>query len=97
MARAAEAAKAIHGAKVRKPRVTVPAVEDMDDETFIKHLELRHPEDLKLKFPKPKDGSPRRLDTRIAFEALHGYRHRVRDDFDHEHRPPIERPKAKEY
>ena len=94
---AGEVIKAVAERRGADGKVRVPAVEDMDDETFIRHMELRHPEDLEVKFPKDGD-RPRTLLTRIAFESLHALRHRVGErDFDHEHKEPAKREKAKDY
>lgn len=95
---AGEVIKAVAQRRGADGMVRVPAIEDMEDETFLKHLELRHPEDLEVKFPPKEDGSPRTIPTRIAFEALHALRHRNGErGFDHEHREPAKREKAKDY
>lgn len=64
---------------------TVPASDDMDDETFRKHLELRHlPEgdyaDL-VRFSPGKHFS----DGRSTHEVYHDYLHRTFDYDGHEH------------
>jgi hypothetical protein len=101
MTKAIEAARAISAApKKARPvdRTLVPAVEDMTDEIFLRHLERRHPEDLEVKFPANADGSPRTLATRIAFEALHALRHRTDPErFDHDHKEPIQRERETSY
>jgi hypothetical protein len=66
--------------------VEIPAVESMSDETFIKHLEKRHSEDVSIKFPRRPGEADRHMDTRTMFESLHALRHRQEDqDLDHEH------------
>jgi hypothetical protein len=66
------------------PFVQVPAVSDMDDETFIKHLEKRHGESLALKFTEEPDraakGLPRRLQSRKEWESYHTYLHQLYDN-----------------
>jgi hypothetical protein len=56
----------------------VPLVEQMDDETFIRHLEKRHGQDLAMEFkPLPgQEGQPRRMLTRLAHETYHALLHR---------------------
>jgi hypothetical protein len=87
-ATASKAIKAIARASHPDDPVSVPAIDDMDDETFIKHMELRHPDWLELKFPGP---APRSMGlNRLAFEALHTVKHRIAEQdgytFDHTHR-----------
>lgn len=97
----AKAIARVHSAPRPGEKVQVPAVEDMTDETFLRHLELRHPEDLEVRFPANEDGSPRTLPTRLAFEALHAVRHRLgRGDgaeFDHDHKEPEQRERPTQY
>lgn len=82
-AQARKAIEKIHASTV-PPKVKVPAVEQMPTEHFIRHLETRHPEDLKMEF-KPLPGEAvRTMSARIAFEALHALRHR-NGEFDHVH------------
>lgn len=95
---AGEVINAIAQRRGKDGLVRVPAVDDMTDETFLRHLELRHPEDLEIRFPPNEDGSPRVLPTRIAFEALHALRHRMGErDFDHDHKEPVRRERAKDF
>jgi hypothetical protein len=73
----------------------VPLVEQMSDETFIRHLEARHSGDLAMEFkPMPgREGEPRRLLTRIAHETYHDLLHRRASDagatLDHHHDYPL--------
>lgn len=98
-------AKAMKAVALRQPAprelVTVPATKDMTDEIFLRHLELRHPEDLEVTFPPNEDGSDRTIPTRLAFEALHSVRHRLgRPDgtpFDHDHKEPEQRERPQDY
>lgn len=82
--------------KARRDQPTrVPPIEQMDDETFIRHLELRHRPDLAMEFkPEPgREGQPRRLMTRIAHEAYHAVLHRRAEEsgeaLDHFHDYPL--------
>jgi hypothetical protein len=66
-----------------KPMVQVPSAEDLDDETFIKHLELRHGESLALKFTDEPDrkrrGLSRRLRNRSTWITYHRKLHELYD------------------
>lgn len=78
--------------RARVVTTRVPFVEQMDDETFIRHLEARHGQDLAMEFkPLPgKEGEPRRLLTRIAHEAYHHILHnREGVEHDHHHDYPL--------
>lgn len=57
--------------------VRIPPIEQMDDETFIRHLEKRHGEDLSMEFKAlpGREKQPRQLLTRIAHEAYHALLH----------------------
>lgn len=91
-----QAMKAIAAAPPKK--ILVPAVPDMDDETFIRHLELRHPEDLEMTFTVRPGETRRVMETRLAFEALHALRHRDRErTFDHDHKEPIQHERDTQY
>lgn len=77
--------------------VTVPSVEDMDDETFIKHFELRHGENLAHRFlnepDRVKKGLPRRLNDPEVWKTYHEKMHEIYNGrefgpFNHEHREP---------
>jgi hypothetical protein len=77
--------------------VRVPPVQQMDDETFIRHLEKRHGQDLAMEFKElpGREGEPRRLLTRIAHETyhalLHSWAEEGKDDreVDHFHDYPL--------
>jgi hypothetical protein len=56
--------------------IEVPAVADMDDEIFSRHLHKRHRRDVLVKLADMR--------VRRTYEALHRYRHR-HGSFDHEH------------
>lgn len=98
-ATASKAIKAIHAAPRSGDPIRVPAVEDMDDDTFIKHMELRHPDWLEVKFtgPAPRSMGPNRL----AFEAMHEVKHRMTEadgyTFDHVHKEPETHAKPQNY
>lgn len=74
-------------------RVRVPALQNMPEEHIIRHLELRHPEDLRMKF-KPLPGrSERRLEARSAWITYHDTLHRLALNGgyeDHYHALPAE-------
>lgn len=66
-----------------QPMVRVPASEDMDDETFIKHLEFRHGEALALRFVEEPDrkrkGLGRRLHNPETWAIYHRKLHELYD------------------
>lgn len=66
----------------------VPKVEQMHDDALCSHLEMRHPEaltDPNLFKPEPqREGQPRRLMARIAWEAFHKVLH-DNGEYEHEH------------
>lgn len=96
---ASKAIRQIHAAPKPGDPIRVPAVADMDDETFIKHMEFRHPTWLEVKFTgrAPRTMGPNRL----AFEALHDVKHRMAADeghtFDHVHKEPETHAKPQNY
>lgn len=65
----------------------IPSVDDMDDETLMKHLELRHEDDLRLTF-KPEPGrTERRLAAPGLWRTYHNTMHRLYSNkYDHRHR-----------
>jgi antitoxin component of MazEF toxin-antitoxin module len=64
------------------PPVRVPPVSVMVDETLIKHLELRHGNDLTLQL----SASPRGLAAPVEWRTYHETMHRLNPaDYDHEH------------
>jgi hypothetical protein len=68
-----------------KEVVCVPLAEDMDDETFIKHLELRHPKDVKM---EGTSISRRAMSSWIgAYRAFHDRLHQIATpgQYDHYH------------
>lgn len=68
--------------------VLVPAVADMDDETFIRHLEKRHPDMLRMTFKVEPGRNSRRMMARSTWEAFHTYVHQ-HGEFDHIHKPAV--------
>lgn len=78
------------------PFVMVPNVADMSDEILIKHMEMRHDEDIKAPFrnepDRVKKGLPPRLrDTGPEWRTYHDYMHRLYDGrengpYNHEHK-----------
>lgn len=67
--------------------VLVPAIEQLSDEHFMRHLELRHSGDLAFTFTTRPGQEERTMDTRLAFESLHALRHRQEGhEHDHEHK-----------
>jgi hypothetical protein len=77
--------------------VRVPPVEQMDDETFIRHLEKRHGDKIAMEFKvlPGEEGRPRRMLTRIAHETYHALLHswaeedREGHEVDHFHDYPL--------
>lgn len=68
-----------------KEVVCVPLAEDMDDETFIKHLELRHPKDVHLEVSTM---SRRAMSAWIGtYRAFHDRLHSIAapGQYDHYH------------
>lgn len=68
-----------------KPIVEVPSAEDMDDETFLLHLEKRHAEECRMeKTPVHRHAIEAWLPSYRAFhERLHGLA--TPGQYDHEH------------
>ena len=67
-------------------RVIVPPIEEMDDETFLRHIDARHAHETKTeralhKFPHIAAAWVN------GYRAYHSYLHRVKGDdaYDHEH------------
>lgn len=68
-----------------KEVVSVPMTEDMDDETFIKHLELRHPKDVQM---ETSSMSRRAMSAWIGtYRAFHDRLHSIAapGQYDHIH------------
>jgi len=68
----------------------VPHTEDMDDETFIKHLQARHSEDLAMDFRSlpGRESEPRRLNNPTTWRIYHGILHdweRWSEGQEHDH------------
>lgn len=57
--------------------VHIPSVEDMDDETLMKHLELRHEDDLKMSFEAEPDRTERRMHAPKEWRTYHDAVHRL--------------------
>lgn len=55
----------------------IKPVSEMDDETFMKHLELRHADQLKMRFTLEPGRAARRMRARPAWEAFHETIHRL--------------------
>lgn len=75
-------------------RVRAPALQDMEDEHIIRHLELRHPEDLKMEFKAFPGKDGRRLEAREAWITYHDTLHRLDVDgkyAGHTHKEPWEK------
>ena len=67
----------------------VKPIEQVSDENFMKHLELRHPGDLKMEFKVEPGRDHRRMHCRSAWEAFHEAIHRISaDPYDHFHAEP---------
>lgn len=65
---------------------TVPAVGDMDDETFMRHMEHRHAGDLAMSFEREPDRAARRLRAPVEWRTYHETLHRMRPEgYEHEH------------
>lgn len=68
--------------------VTVPDVADMEDETFIKHLEFRHPEVKRagMTFTAEPGSDERSMREPGAWRGLHQANHRMYPQrYNHEH------------
>lgn len=57
-------------------KVRVTPVGAMDDETFMKHLELRHSNDLRMRFTPEPDRNERRLHASPEWRTFHTTMHR---------------------
>lgn len=74
--------------------VRVPALQDMSDEHIIRHLELRHSEDLRMEFRELPGRNGRRLEARQEWITYHDTLHRldVAGKYsDHHHKQPWEK------
>lgn len=72
--------------KIKAPGevVSVPKIEEMDDETFLKHLELRHAEEYKIQGEMHRHAIDKWVNMyRIFHERLH--RIAMPGQHDHEH------------
>ena len=65
--------KDMRGGKLKRIQPTA----NMDDETFMKHLELRHGHELKMKFTVEPGRTERRMRARKEWEAFHETIHRI--------------------
>jgi len=73
-------------------RKRIPLVQQMDDETFMKHMENRHAEALKMEFTIEPDRTERRLHSPKEWRAYHDTLHRIQiygDYNDHYHEERI--------
>jgi hypothetical protein len=78
--------------------IEIPGVQDMDDETLIKHMELRHNEDVAMNFTEEPErkakGLSRRLRGGVVWRTFHNYLHQLYDGrevdgepfFNHQHK-----------
>lgn len=66
--------------------LTIPTVSGMQDETLMKHLELRHASDLRMSFKVEPDRTERRLAAPQEWRTYHDTLHRLSPNgYDHEH------------
>lgn len=66
--------------------VRVPPVAAMDDETVMKHLELRHGGDLAMEFLPEPDRTERRMHAPTEWRTYHQQLHSLHvNDYDHLH------------
>lgn len=66
--------------------VRVPPAEDMSDQILIKHLELRHGDDLKQKFTTEPGQTEPRLNAPREWRTYHNAMHRLYPrKYDHYH------------
>lgn len=66
--------------------VRVPPVSVMGDETLMKHLELRHDNDLRMEFKPEPDREERRLHAPREWRTYHDKVHELHPNtYDHEH------------
>jgi hypothetical protein len=66
--------------------VHIPPVTVMDDETLMKHLELRHEDGLLMRFLPEPDRAERRMKSPKEWRTYHETMHRISDTpYDHEH------------
>lgn len=66
--------------------VTIPSVSEMDDETLMKHLELRHEDDLAMSFKPEPDREERRLHAPKEWRTYHDAMHRLYPrKYEHKH------------
>lgn len=83
---------------VGKKTYKVPPLQSMSDEHIMKHLELRHPDDLSIEFSVLPGENGRRLMARSTWIAYHDMLHRLdlngKYD-DHYHRQYVGEPPPK--
>ena len=67
--------------------VMVVSVDDMDDETLIRHLESRHADDLRMSFQPDPDTGKRTLAAPKEWRTYHQSMHRLYPrKYEHRHR-----------
>lgn len=68
-------------------QIRVPDITVMDDETVMLHLELRHANELLVKFLPEPDRTERRLTAPKDWRTFHDAQHRLAesDAYDHSH------------
>jgi len=80
--------KAIEGTSMAD--VVVTPVDEMDDETLMKHLENRHKDDLRLKFQAAPDENARTLAASDLWRTYHQTMHRLYPrKYEHTHRDNV--------
>lgn len=66
--------------------IEIPSVADMDDETLMKHMELRHEGDLAMSFEIEPGRDERRLRAPKEWRTYHDTIHRLAlREFEHQH------------
>lgn len=68
--------------KIEREQIEVPAAEDMDDETFIKHLEKRHADECKIEAPIRHRNGAGWIGT---YRAFHDRLHKIGTPGQHDH------------
>lgn len=69
-------------------QISVPAADDMDDETFLKHLELRHAEEVKFETSGVGRTARRAMSSWLpTYRAFHARLHQIAmpGQYDHVH------------
>jgi hypothetical protein len=72
-----------------EPVVEVPIADEMDDETFLKHLERRHADECKFETPGVGMTARRAMDAWLpTYRAFHDRLHKIEQpgQYDHTHK-----------